>query len=137
MMSRTQVVNKGGTTNYINEDQKIGSENMKMYRQFSDNNPNQPDLILREDISGYIQQTYEFEMESLLCAAQEQSLATNVMKTKMWKQGGSSLCRLYQKHDVTIMYIVSGCDMLCGMEYLYRNENIGAYLHCLIYGIMD
>ena len=94
-------------------------------------------MILREDISGYIQQTYEFEMESLLCAAQEQSLATNVMKTKMWNQGGSSLCRLYQKHDETIMYIVSGCDMLCGMEYLYRNENIGAYLHCLIYGIMD
>ena len=53
----------------------------------------------------------------------------------MWKQGGSSLCRLYQKHDETIMYIVSGCDMLCGMEYLYKNENIGAYLYCLIYGI--
>ena len=40
LMSRTQVVNKGGTANYINEDQKIGSENMKMYGQFSDNNPN-------------------------------------------------------------------------------------------------
>ena len=55
------------------------------------------------------------------------------MKAKIWKQGGSSLCRICQKHDEKIMHIVSGCEMLCGTKYLYRHEKIGAYLHWLIW----
>ena len=42
------------------------------------------------------------------------------------------MCRLYHKHYEMIMYIVSGCEMLCGTKYLYRHEKIGAYLHWLI-----
>ena len=51
----------------------------------------------------------------------------------MRNQGGSSMCRIFQKHDETIMHIVSGCEMLCGTEYLYRHEKIGAYLQWIIF----
>ena len=57
-----------------------------------------------------------FEMELLFYVAQEQFVATNAMKANMWKQGGSSLCRLCLKHYEIIMHIVSGCDILCGTK---------------------
>ena len=61
----------------------------------------------------------------MICVAQEQVVATNAMKEKMENQGGSSLCRLCQKHDEIIMHIVSGCEMLCGTKYLNRHDKIG------------
>ena len=70
-----------------------------------------------------------FEMESLICVAQEQVVANNVMKAKMWKQGGSSLCRLFQKHDEIIMHIVIGCEMLCRMKELNRHDKTGTDIH--------
>ena len=73
-----------------------------------------------------------FETESLLCAAQEQVLAMNVMKAKVWKKGGTSLFRLCCKHDKTVMHIVSGYEMLAGTKYLYRHDHLGTYLHWLI-----
>ena len=42
------------------------------------------------------------------------------------------MCRLWHKHDETIMHIVSGCEILCGTKYLYRHEEFYAYLHWLI-----
>ena len=54
------------------------------------------------------------------------------MKAKLWKKGGSSLCRLCCKHDETVMHMVSGCEMLAGTKYLYRHDHLETYLHWLI-----
>ena len=66
----------------------------------------------------------KFDTESLICAAQEQALATNVMKSNMRNQGGSSFCRLLQNQDETIMHIFSGCEMVCEKKYLYRRGRL-------------
>ena len=71
-----------------------------------------------------------FETESLLCAAQEQALATNNTKTNVWKQKGASpLCRLYKSHPETISHIVSGCKCLAANKYTFRHNQICKYLH--------
>ena len=49
----------------------------------------------------------------------------------MCNQGGSSLCMFFHKYNETLMHIVSGYEMLCGMKYLYRHDKIGSYLHWL------
>ena len=131
-MSWARVVNKGGTTNEINEEHKRGLDSMTMNEKFF----RQQTKLATVDTEGgrkWLNSAHlRFDTESLICAAQEHDLATNVTKENMWKQGASSLCRLCKNQDETLMNIVSGCEMLCGTKYLYRHEKIGAYLHWLI-----
>ena len=73
-----------------------------------------------------------FETESLICAAQEQALATNHIKAKIWKNGTVGKCRLCREQDETVSHLISGCIMLAGSKYLYRHNQIATYLHwCL------
>ena len=48
------------------------------------------------------------ETESLIVAAQNQSIRTNLGKAKIDKSQGDSLCRVYRKVDKSINHIVSG-----------------------------
>ena len=44
------------------------------------------------------------ETESLVCAAQDQALHTNAIKSKIYKENISPLCRLCNKHSETVMH---------------------------------
>ena len=52
------------------------------------------------------------EIESLIAAAQDQSIRTNLVKTKIDKSQGDSLCRVCRKVDESVDHIVSGCSKL-------------------------
>merc|ERR1712214_72743 len=70
-----------------------------------------------------------YETESLLCAAQEQTLPTNYIRSKIWGSNTNSTCRLCKKENETVHHIVSGCSMLCGTQYLHRHNQVAKYIH--------
>ena len=52
------------------------------------------------------------ETESLIVAAQNQSIKTNLVKAKIDKSQKDTLWRLCKKADESIDYVVSGCSKL-------------------------
>ena len=56
------------------------------------------------------------ETESLIVAAQNQSIRTNIVKPKIDKSQGDSLCTVCRKVDESIDHIVSGCSKLATKE---------------------
>ena len=69
------------------------------------------------------------ETESLIVAAQNQSVRTNLVKAKFYKSQGDSLCRVCRKADESIDHIVSGCSKLAPNEYKRRHDNLGKIVH--------
>ena len=69
------------------------------------------------------------ETETLILAAQEQSLRTNAIKAKIDKSQENSLCRLCKKSDETVRHIVSGCSRLAQKEYKRRHDMVGKRVH--------
>ena len=69
------------------------------------------------------------ETESLIVAAQNQSIRTNLLKARIDKSQGDSLCRMCRKVDDSIDYIVSGCSKLAQKEYKRRHDNLGRIIH--------
>ena len=67
------------------------------------------------------------ETESLIVAAQNQSIRTNLVKARIDKSQGDSLCRMCRK--VSIDHIVSGCSKLAQKEYKRRHDNLGKIEH--------
>ena len=65
------------------------------------------------------------ETESLIVAAQNQSIRTNLVKAKIDKSQGNSLCRVCRKVDESIDHILSGCSKLAQREYNRRHDNLG------------
>ena len=63
------------------------------------------------------------ETESLIVAAQNQSLRTNLVKAKIDRSQEDSLCRLCRKVDESIDHIVSGCSKLAQKEYKRSHDN--------------
>ena len=68
------------------------------------------------------------ETESLIVAAQNQSIRTDLVKAKISKSQGDSLCRVCRKIDGSIDHIVSGCSKLA-QEYKRRHDNLGKIVH--------
>ena len=64
------------------------------------------------------------ETESLIVAAQNQSIRTNLVKAKIDKSLGDSLCRVCRKVDESIDHIVNGCSKLAQKEYRRRHDNL-------------
>ena len=52
------------------------------------------------------------ETQSLTVAAQNQSIRNNIVKARIDKSQGESLCRMCRKVDESIDQIVSGCSKL-------------------------
>ena len=52
------------------------------------------------------------EAESLVVAAQNQSIRANLVKARIGKSRGDYLCRVCRKVDASIDHIVSGCSKL-------------------------
>ena len=70
------------------------------------------------------------ETETLILAAQEQSLHTNAIKAKIDRsQENSRLCRLCKKSDETVRHIVCGCSRLAQKEYKRRHDMVGERVH--------
>ena len=61
------------------------------------------------------------ETESLIVAAQNQSIRANLVKTKIDKSQTDSLCRVCRKADESIDHIVSGCSKLAQR----RHDSLG------------
>ena len=62
-------------------------------------------------------------------ATQNQSIRTNLVKPRIEKSQGDSLCRVCRKVDESIDHIVSGCIKLAQKEYKRRHGNLGKIVH--------
>ena len=60
------------------------------------------------------------ETESLIVEVQNQSIRTNLVKEKIGKSQGDSICSVCRKVDKSIDHIVSGCNKLAQKEYKRR-----------------
>ena len=56
------------------------------------------------------------------------NIRTNLVKAKIDKSQGDSLCRVCRKVDESINHIVSGCRKLAHKEYKRRHDNVGKIL---------
>ena len=65
------------------------------------------------------------ETESLIVAAQNQSIRTNLVKARIDKRQGDSLCRICRKVDESVDLIFSGCSKVAPKEYKRRHDNLG------------
>ena len=62
-------------------------------------------------------------------AAQDQSTRTNLVKAKIDKTQGDSLCRVCRKVDESTDHIVSGCSKLAQKEYKRGHDSLGKIVH--------
>ena len=69
------------------------------------------------------------ETESLIVAAQNQSIRTNLVKAKIDKSQGDSLCGMCRKVDESIDHIVSGCSKLAQKAHKKRHDNLGKIVY--------
>ena len=69
------------------------------------------------------------ETESLIVAAQNQSIRANLVKAKIDKGQRDSSCRVCRKVDESIDHIVSDCSKLVEKEYKRRHDNLGKIVH--------
>eukprot|EP00957_Ditylum_brightwellii_P211253 15365955-Ditylum_brightwellii.AAC.1 len=73
------------------------------------------------------------ETKAAICAAQEQTIATNFVSKKILKMNVNPLCRLCCKVNETMSHIVSGCKQLAGTKYTKQHDKIFQYPHwCII-----
>ena len=66
---------------------------------------------------------------SLILAAQDQALRTNLVKTKIDKTQNQPLCRMCMKTNETVDHIISGCCKLAQKEYKRRHDCVARALH--------
>ena len=64
------------------------------------------------------------ETESLIVAVQNQSIRINLVKAKIDKSQGDSLCRVCRKVDKSIDHIVSGCSKLAQKKAFVTREGM-------------
>ena len=69
------------------------------------------------------------ETESLIVAAQNQNIRTNLIKARIDKSQGDSLCRVCRKVNESIDHIVSDCSKLAEKEYKRRHDNVRKIVH--------
>ena len=69
------------------------------------------------------------ETESLIVAAQNQSIRTNLVKTNIEKSQKDKLCRLHKKFVESIDHVVRGCSKLAQKGYKRRHDNLGKIGH--------
>ena len=69
------------------------------------------------------------ETESLLIAAQDNTIGTNHIKARIDKTQQNSKCRLCGDRDETINHIISECSKLAQKEYKVRYDWVGKVIH--------
>ena len=81
---------------------------------------------------------FKGETEGLITAAQDQALNTRYYSKHIIKQGTTDRCRVCHTRSETVEYIISGCQILAGDQYLNRHNQVAVQLHldiCKHYGI--
>ena len=77
--------------------------------------------------------------ESLIIAAQDQALATNLLKARVFRVNNHSpLCRMCLKADESVAHILCQCSKLAGQDYLERHNRLASLIHwslCRVHGI--
>ena len=86
----------------------------------------------KESWAGLQNGSLKMETESLIVTAQNQSSRTNLVKAKIDKSQGDSLCRVFRKVDESIDHIVSGCGKLAQKEYKRRHDNLGKIVYWML-----
>ena len=67
--------------------------------------------------------------ESLILVAQNQNIRTNLVKARIDKSQGDSLCRVCRKVDESIDHIVRSCSKLTQKESKRKHDNLGKIVH--------
>ena len=73
--------------------------------------------------------TLRREKESLICAVQEQTIRTNLIKGKIDKSQVQRKCRMCSRANETINHIVSECPKLAQKGYKRRHDWIGMRIY--------
>ena len=76
---------------------------------------------------------FKRETESLLIAAQNNTMRTNHIKVRIDKMQQNSKCTLCGDRDETINHILSECDKLAKKEYKSRHDWVGKVIHWEMY----
>jgi len=69
------------------------------------------------------------ETESLIFAAQEQTLSTNAIRSHIYSLSCSPKCRLCNTSDKTVDHLISYCPSLVQREYKQRHDKIAGLVH--------
>ena len=72
---------------------------------------------------------FKREIESLLIAAQNNSIRTNHIKTGIDKTQQNNKCRLCGERDETINHIISECSRLAQKEYKTKHDWVSKVIH--------
>ena len=72
---------------------------------------------------------FKRETESLLKAAQDNTIRTNQIKARIDKTQQNSKCRLCGDRDETINHIISECSKLAQQEYKAGHDWVGKVIH--------
>ena len=121
-----------GSTEETDNAHLEGLKKMKMHGDYFRQRDEAVNVDIKKSEEWLKQSHLRFETESLLCAAQEQTLATKYMTSKIWGNGNDIKCRLCKEQNETVHHIVSGCKMLTGTKYVYRHNQIAKYVHWCI-----
>lgn len=98
----------------------------------------EPTVDKEQTLKWLCQGVLKGETESLIIAAQDQSIATNYIRQRIYGEPVSSKCRLCKQYDETIKHIMTACPILAKKEYIQRHNKVCACLHfniCRHYGI--
>ena len=120
---------KGGNAKQINDEHTFALWEMQMHGQFWRQQEELTQFDTIRSVNWLHTAHLRFQTKSAICAAQEQALATGVMRTRIWGDGSIALCRLCNEQQETVEHIVTGCNMLCGKLYLHRHNLICTYIH--------
>ena len=86
--------------------------------------------ILHEKMCTWLRkENLKRETESLLIAAQNNTMKTNHIKARIHKTQQNSRYRLYGERDETINHIISECSKLALKEYKIRHYWVGMVIH--------
>ena len=108
------------------EERTISSEEKMLHGQFVRQNKE----VGNQDRWQWLRNwSLKCETESLIFAAQEQAIRTNVIKGKIDKSQEQTKCRMCSKADETINHIVSECAKLAQREYKRRHDWVGRRIH--------
>ena len=90
----------------------------------------QTDDIAGEDRWLWLKQgNLKREIESLILAAQEQGIRTNVIKAKIDNTQEQSKRRMCGEKDKTVNHLISECSKMAQGEYKRRHDWVGRRVH--------
>lgn len=69
------------------------------------------------------------ETESLLVAAQDQAISTNLIKASIHKTTSDKKCRLCEHPTESIQHIISSCPVLAKTDYIKRHNKVAGHIH--------